>query len=182
MHHRSPYDLPSTEPLDPQLKGATPSSRSVALTVNTLHKLSALPLEGVTVEYRLSDASEWTSKYIAVNKPRTQPREHTSAAAASAQVTTEDHVQALGLHGTGAILAGDGWWGVDGHQAEGSSGDIEVRVGGLVPHSVYYVRVKLVNVLGEGPVSHTSVRVFTLADGERAGGGWGRVGGRGLDV
>ena len=125
-------------------------------------------MEGVTVEYRLSDASEWTSRYIAVKQPRTQPQEPASAAAASAQVTTQDHVLALGLHGTGAVLAGDGW-GVDGHQADGSSGDIEVRVGGLVPHSVYHVRVKLVNVLGEGPVSHTSVRVFTLPDGEPMG-------------
>ena len=126
-------------------------------------------MEGVTVEYRLSDASEWTSRYIAVNQPRTQPQEPASAAAASAQVTTQDHVQALGLHGTGAIVAGDGW-GVVGRQEEGSSGDIEVRVGGLVPHSMYHVRLKLVNVLGEGPVSHTSVRVFTLPDGERVGG------------
>ena len=33
------------------------------------------------------------------------------------------------------------------------------------------------NVLGEGAVSHTRVRVFTVADGERAGGVQGGVGG-----
>ena len=151
--------FPPTEPLDPQLKEATPSSRAITLRISTLNKLSALPLEGVTVEYRQSNDNQWASKYIAVKD---------SPAASSAET---DHIQALGPHGLAAVTAGKREDVVDG------SGDIEVRVGGFVPYSVYHVRVKLVNVLGEGPVSQSSVRVFMLPDGELGLVGWG--GGRG---
>lgn len=48
----------------------------------------------------------------------------------------------------------------------GGSGAVEVRVTGLVPYTLYYMRVRLVNVLGQGPVSQTSVRFFTLPDGQ----------------
>ena len=47
-----------------------------------------------------------------------------------------------------------------------ADGDVVVTVAGLVPYSVYMLRVRLVNVLGQGPVSGNSVRVFTLPDGQ----------------
>ena len=229
-------------PEAPELKGATPSSRTVTLSLNVTSRLGALPLEGVVVERRRTEEYQWTSSYIPatdlyLHRPTERKRRaisyiplvdvypnanrkergHSDIAwevlhpFTSAGRNTRDSMQFpwINLHrqslevrkrrdlGSTHLLH---HWHPGRKRRESSDtptetntpgggptatppirqdsqelsevvgvnsdGDVVVTVAGLVPYSVYMLRVRLVNVLGQGPVSGNSVRVFTLPDGQ----------------
>ncbi|KAK7105822.1 hypothetical protein V1264_017154 [Littorina saxatilis] len=149
------HHVTMSSPSDPELKGVTPSARSALLPVNVVSRLGSLPLDGVSVEYRTSASSTWTSRHISATY--SQPAK--ADAAPGTATEDRDSVREVGAGPGGPAESGSGV-----STLGGGSGAVEVRVTGLVPYTLYYMRVMLVNVLGQGPVSQTSVRFFTLPD------------------